>query len=68
MFIYTENDSEPHRNSQNINIIHKTHQKHENTFSIFHLFHKPIFSKILSSLESAFFADFNGPPLAGLKF
>ena len=33
MFIYTENDIESHRNTQNINIKPKTHPKHENTFS-----------------------------------
>ena len=32
------------------------------------LFQKSIFPEISSSLKSAFFADFHGPPLAGLKF
>ena len=31
MFIYTENNTESHRNTRNINIYPKTHQKHENT-------------------------------------
>ena len=31
MFMNTENDTESHRNTQNINIYPKTHQKHENT-------------------------------------
>ena len=31
MFIYTENDTESNRNTQNINIYPKAHQKHENT-------------------------------------
>ena len=31
MFIYTENDIESYRNTQNINIYPKAHQKHENT-------------------------------------
>ena len=53
MFIYTENDIEYHRNTQNINT------QHENTF-IFHflkIFENPYFSKIISSNNSAFYAE-----------
>ena len=38
MFIYTENDPESHRNTQNIKIKPRTHQYHENTFASFQLF------------------------------
>ena len=33
MSIYIESYTESHRNTQNINIQHKTHQKHQFTFS-----------------------------------
>ena len=51
MFIYTENDTETHRKTQNIDMWPKTHQKHENTFQTFEMF------QTTSSNKSAFYAD-----------
>ena len=49
MFIYTQNDPESHKNTQNINIYPKTHQKHTNIFQIFQNFENTYFSKTVSS-------------------
>ena len=38
MFVYTENDTESHRNIQNTNIQTKTHQTQENTCSNFEMY------------------------------
>ena len=35
MLMYTENDTESHRNIQNINTLPKARQKHENPFNVF---------------------------------
>ena len=51
LFIYTENDTEPHRNIQIINIQPNAHKKHENAFHFVFItvFQKSILSTLLSS-------------------
>ena len=63
MFLYTENDTESHRNTKNINIYPKIHKKHEKTFQLFEHFQtfrkkrkKNLFSKIVNK-KSAFYDD-----------
>ena len=71
MFLYRVKYNESESDIQNNDLVYKTHQKYQNTLDFskfFEKFKNPYSSEIPISKWSAFYGDFYGPPLAGLKF